>query len=468
MKNNTKISLALAAMILVQSIGGGLAYADPTGTVTYNGQTIQVTNGQFMLNGVPGTINDQGIVNYNGQAKNLTEIEGVSAYQIQGQAAVPVTPTVVTPAQVPTVAAPTGTVTYNGQSIQVTNGRFTLNGKSGTIDANGMVTYDGQTKNLKEIAGVTAYQVQGQAVVPVTQIPTYTSTMNKLSCKDYPNICNSDLTIGTRIGDTLTITSQQLKDYFATNPTPQDIIKMASEKKMTTSQVAQAFSIAKGVAYDPTAMLNFVRDYPGYALGPDNIIVKLQAGQTKRASDGMLEGTWSSDPGRVSYTEWARAWYCAGNGDVNGGKVDYGRGATTQQCDGSSGTSTFGGATGTYGIIGVPLTNGSGVIVGNTAGGNAGSTLYIHPRAPLGNETNPYASSFSSSNITTLDTWITNKIRAKASTVSAADYATFINTLVTKVTTLKNSMTDQTKVAILNYILYEVTVIQNGLSVNST
>lgn len=452
MKNNTKISLALAAMILVQSIGGGLAYADPTGTVTYNGQTIQVTNGQFTLNGVPGTINDQGIVNYNGQAKNLTEIEGVSAYQIQGQAAVPVTP-VVTPASAPTPLGPTGTVTYNGQSIQVTNGKFTLNGKAGTIDANGMVTYDGQTKNLKEIVGVTAYQVQGQAAVPVVQIPTYTNTINTLSCKDYPKICNGDLTIGTRIGDTLTITNQQVKDYFAGNPTPQDIIQLAAEKKMTTSQIAQALSIGKGIAYDPNAMLNFVRDYPGYALGPDNIIVKLQAGQTKRASDGMLEGTWSSDPGRVSYTEWARAWYCAGNGDVNGGKVDYGRGATTQQCDG-------GGSSG-----------GAGVTGSSTSGGNTnGSTLYIAPRSPdyVSTTSNPYASSFSSANISTLDTWITNKIRAKANTVSAADYATFINTLVTKVTTLKNSMTDQTKVAILNYILYEVTVIQNGLSVNST
>ena len=447
MNKNIKISLVLAGMILLQSIGGGLAYANPTGTVTYNGQVIQVTNGQFSLNGVSGTIDDQGMVNYNGQTKKLTDIPGVTAYQVQGQAAVPVAPAVVTPAQAPVVAGPTGTVTYNGQSIQVTNGQFTLNGKAGTIDANGMVTYDGQTKKLTDIAGVTAYQVQGQASVPVTQIPTYTSTANKLSCKDYPNICNGDLTIGTRIGDTLTVTSQQLKDYFATNPTPQDIIQMAADKKMTTSQVAQAFSIAKGVAYDPTAMLNFVRDYPGYALGPDNIIVKLQPGQTKRASDGMLEGTWSSDPGHVSYTDWARAWYCAGNGDVNGGKVDYGRGATAQQCDSSSAS------------------------VGTTRGGSgSGSTLYIAPRSPdyVSLTSNPYASSFSSANLSTLDTWITNKIRAKANTLSPADYTTFINTLVTKITTLKNSMTDQTKVTILNYILYEVTSIQSGLSASGT
>lgn len=82
--------------------------------------------------------------------------------------------------------------------------------------------------------------------------------------------------------------------------------------------------------------------------------------------------------------------------------------------------------------------------------------------------TNPYASSFSSANLSALDTWITNKIRVKENTMAAADYATLINTLVTKIATLKSSMTDQTKVTVLNYILYEVTAIQTRISASNT
>lgn len=81
---------------------------------------------------------------------------------------------------------------------------------------------------------------------------------------------------------------------------------------------------------------------------------------------------------------------------------------------------------------------------------------------------NPYASSFSSANLSALDTWITTKIRAKENTLSAADYSKLIDALVAKITTLKGTMTDQTKVTVLNYILYEVTAIQSRLSASNT
>ncbi len=87
-----------------------------------------VTNGQFSLNGITGTIDAQGNYAYNGTVANILNTPGVSGYQVTGQAAVPVT--VVTP----TPKGPSGVITYNGQSIQVTNGQFTLNGKIGTID----------------------------------------------------------------------------------------------------------------------------------------------------------------------------------------------------------------------------------------------------------------------------------------------------------------------------------------------
>lgn len=121
----------------------------PSGTVTYNGQEIKVTNGQFTLEGISGNIDSQGNYTWNGTSGNILNTPGVTGYKIAGQETVAVTP-----------AEPTGTVTYNGQVIPVINGRFVLNGKPGTIDSKGNYAYEGQTGNILTLAGVTSYQFQ--------------------------------------------------------------------------------------------------------------------------------------------------------------------------------------------------------------------------------------------------------------------------------------------------------------------
>ena len=136
MNKNTKISLVLTGAMVFSSLGWTLAYADgPSWIVTYNGQSIEVTNGQFSLNGIVGTIDAQGNYAYNGTVANILNTPGVSGYQVTGQAAVPVT---VVP---PTSRGPNGIVTYNGQAIQVTNGQFILNGKIWSIDENSIDTW---------------------------------------------------------------------------------------------------------------------------------------------------------------------------------------------------------------------------------------------------------------------------------------------------------------------------------------
>lgn len=152
--------------------------------------------------------------------------------------------------------------------------------------------------------------------------PSYYGSLassNSLGAAHYPEIrdtiARSDLTVGYFVGKTKTYTNQQVKDYFAGNPSPEQLADTASRLKMSAANAAQALTIA-GADYDPTAVKSWVAASKDYALGPDDIIVKLQSGQTKNSS-GLLEGSWSSDPGNVSYTQWAREWYAAGNANLS-------------------------------------------------------------------------------------------------------------------------------------------------------
>jgi hypothetical protein len=201
-------------------------------------------------------------------------------------------------------------------------------------------------------------------VATLGKLPVYTPTANSISCAEYNMssnfACRGDLTVGTRVGDTKTYTSAEIKAFFSGNPSISEIIAKAVSLKFTTSDVAKALAIAGIVnAFDPNAIVNYVKELPGYALGPDNIIVKLKDGETKRASDGLLEGTWSSNPGKVSYTDWARAWYCTGAGDVNGGNVDYGATggiAKNRDCGSYAGVLTGKATTTVTGVTTIPKT----------------------------------------------------------------------------------------------------------------
>lgn len=129
----------------------------------------------------------------------------------------------------------------------------------------------------------------------------------------YNQIRQGDLTVGQFVGNTRTYSNQEVKSFFAANPSPEQIAAKAAELSMTARNVSVAIAIGAGAPDDVEAVKKWVAASKDYALGPDDIVVKLTAGQTKRA-DGLLEGAWSSDPGRVSYTQWAREWYEAGNG----------------------------------------------------------------------------------------------------------------------------------------------------------
>ncbi len=158
------LTILLAGVITLSS--GLVVYAEtaPSGTVWYNGQAIEVTDGVFKINGVSGTIDAQGNYSIGGTTGNILNTAGVTSYQITGSTAVVVN------------VGTSGTVRLtDGRVIQVTNGKFTFDGKSGTVDAKGnfvinntqMFGSNETTGNLLTTEGIAGYQLAGQAYVPV-------------------------------------------------------------------------------------------------------------------------------------------------------------------------------------------------------------------------------------------------------------------------------------------------------------
>lgn len=158
-------------MAIVSAQALCLAYAaGPTGYVWYNGSCIRVTDGQFAFNGAAGTITSGGDFSVPGMGTgNITQLSGVTSYQMDGQAAVAIG------------SGLTGKVWYNNktQSVDVTNGGFVFNGQCGTINAQGNYTINGVTKNILETDGVSGYEVNGVytpvVVRPVGIKPTITA-----------------------------------------------------------------------------------------------------------------------------------------------------------------------------------------------------------------------------------------------------------------------------------------------------
>jgi hypothetical protein len=131
----------------------------------------------------------------------------------------------------------------------------------------------------------------------------------------YAKICSSDVVSCNHIVGEKRYSTQEVKDYFKGNPSTNEIASFAAARSLSAENLAQMLAIGTGVAYDPQGVTASIKNLDGYALGPDNIVVKLKPGETKR-HDGMLEGSWSAENSAVSYTEWARQWYAASNGGV--------------------------------------------------------------------------------------------------------------------------------------------------------
>jgi hypothetical protein len=164
---------------------------------------------------------------------------------------------------------------------------------------------------------------QGTVVdTPLSKGSTYFSkatTINAVDAKNsgslYASLCSTDVRACNQVGNEVTYTNQEIKDFFSKNPSTEEIANFAAEGRLTTYNLAQMLAIGQGVPYDPVGVTNAFRDLDGYALGPDSIVVKMQPGQSKRI-DGLLEASWSSETGQISYTDWAREWYASGKGNV--------------------------------------------------------------------------------------------------------------------------------------------------------
>jgi peptidoglycan hydrolase-like protein with peptidoglycan-binding domain len=216
----------------------------PSGTVTYNGQAITVTNGTFTLNGVTGSIDNGGYVSYNGYVGCLTNIPGVTGYQVSGQQSVALTPVF------------TGTVTYGKDSVTVTNGKFTFNGKAGTITSSGsdwVVAYDGLTASIGNINCLTSYRLDGQTTV----------TTGKAMC----SVGGTDLTSWANAHGGLqknrnaswqefspNVSQYQVEDWLVNNPniTPMQVFESMKANRITFLTISLAWHRAgsRGALYD--------------------------------------------------------------------------------------------------------------------------------------------------------------------------------------------------------------------------
>ncbi len=216
----------------------------PSGTVTYNGQPIEVTNGTFTLNGVTGSIDNGGYVSYNGYVGCLTNIPGVTSYIVTGQAAVALTPVF------------TGTVTYGNDSVTVTNGKFSFNGKAGTITSSGtdwVVAYDGLTASIGNINCLTSYRLDGQSMV----------TTGKVMC----SAGGTDLTSWANAHGGLqknrsanwqefspNVSQYQVEDWLVNNPniTPMQVFESMKANRVTFLTISLAWHRAgsRGALYD--------------------------------------------------------------------------------------------------------------------------------------------------------------------------------------------------------------------------
>ncbi len=470
MNKNIKISLIVAGAILLQSIWGGLAYADsPNGNVTYNGQTIQVTNGQFILNGVQGTIDSQGNYIWNGNVGNILNTPGVTGYQITGQAAVAVTVNTNTSTDLQAwvnnlpVAQGRGNMNYGrGASWQEFSDNVSSQQVAAWLRANPSIT------PMEIFASMKAYKIS---------FLTIANAKNPTGAGGIPY--QETLRVFNMATPSVTTRMLYNEGLIQINPTGMDRGWLGSTAWVFNGdnvyEAAAAGWINKGVMYADK-----------YGIPPVSGKTSENVYYSQKDLDEAIRyrsvGYWGpSDSGDMDI-EFAKKWYVTGEGMNR--RYTYGWNLWSN--DQPTGPNIADPAVYKYipsGSVPITPTNngnvGTGVLIGNDAdvhgcrasagySWDATSLKCIRPWEQNNQTSNPYASSFSAANINALDTWITNKIRAKANTMSATDYSTFINALATKITALKNSMTDQTKVTILNYILYEVTAIQNELSINGT
>lgn len=149
---------------------GTISYTNPSTGENFD---ICVNSAGFDLLGKRGTLDPtNGVISYGGESRYYNDIPGINSYTPAGKATV----TVNSPA--PDVSVKGGTIWYINPTTKVpseiivnNDGSFKLDNKIGTIakTASGlfMVHYDGQVAELRNIAGVNTYQLEGGSPVAV-------------------------------------------------------------------------------------------------------------------------------------------------------------------------------------------------------------------------------------------------------------------------------------------------------------
>lgn len=139
----------------------------------------------------------------------------------------------------------------------------------------------------------------------------YESIVNRAS--------NNGVVVGVLIGDTKVYTRDDMRSFFESKPSAEQIAAKAAEYRFTPEQVAETLSMMNGAPYDPNAVKAWIAQSSGYAISPMGQVMAIQPGMTK-TSNGQL-----TIPERYNgdTTQYARDWMATGQAYVNGGNVIY-------------------------------------------------------------------------------------------------------------------------------------------------
>lgn len=131
----------------------------------------------------------------------------------------------------------------------------------------------------KKEAHSTSNAIQG-----MTTAPRRYSTVQELMMGNAQNAKPTD-TLSTGLGWGSRISVQQARDFFATKPTDDEVLKKASDLSMSTAELSAAMVFGRGDVFDELSTNDLVNSSNKFGFDNEGHIVEL-SGRTKMAQNG--------------------------------------------------------------------------------------------------------------------------------------------------------------------------------------
>ena len=131
----------------------------------------------------------------------------------------------------------------------------------------------------KKEALSTSNAIQGNTTAPRTY-----STVQQLMMRN-AQIAKPTDTLSTAMGWGPRISIQQARDFFATNPSNDEVLKKASDLNMSTAELSAAMVFGRGDVFDELSTNDLVNNSNKFGFDNEGHIVEL-GGRTKMAQNG--------------------------------------------------------------------------------------------------------------------------------------------------------------------------------------